>query len=266
MADRLMQALCALDEVERTARRRSPLKQIDARAKAIVTIVFLCTMLSMPIDRLSELMLFTIYPLLAARMGGMNYAAMVRNSLLVVPFAALIALPNIFYDRVPMFLVGELVITRGWISLVSIILRGVLSVQAVMVWIGSTGTYQSVRALQRLGMPSLFASQIFLTMRYIRLIIDQALQMRRARDARSFGRQSYPLRLWAMLVGELLLRSVKRGEAIGYAMAARGFESSMPAIALHYQDRWRRRDTLYTILCSTTLILIRILHLSERIF
>lgn len=266
MADRLMQALHTLDDVERSARKRSPLRQIDSRAKIIVTVTFLLSMLSMPLVRLSELMLFFIYPIVSAAMGGLFYGKVFRTSLIVLPFVALIALPNIFYDRLPILQIGQLTISRGWITLLSIILRGILSVQAVMVLIASTGIYHTARALNKLGLPALLASQIYLTMRYLRLILQQALAMRQARDARSFGRKSYPLSLWATLIGQLLLRSIKRGEAIGEAMTVRGFDGRMPEISLNRQERWRRRDTLYTISWCATFILIHILHFANHIF
>lgn len=264
MADRLMQALHTLDEVERMARRRSPLRRIDARAKIIVTVAFLLSMLSMPLLRLADLMLFAIYPIISAAMCGMSYTRLARTSLLAVPFAVLIALPNIFYDRTPIMHLGQIAISRGWIMLFSITLRGILAVQAVMILMASTGIYPTARALHRMGMPALLASQIYLTMRYLRLIIEQALAMRRARDARSFGRRHYPLKLWATLIGELLIGSIRRGEAVGDAMAIRGFDGRMPAITLNRAERWRGGDTLYVISWSASFVLMHILHLAEH--
>lgn len=266
MSDRLMRALHTMDEVESTARKRSPLKKIDARAKLIVTVIFLLAMLSMPLEQISELMLFTIYPIVVAAMGGMNYPKLARLSLLVLPFVVLIALPNIFYDRTPIFSIAGVVITRGWITLLSVSLRGVVAVQAVMILIGSTGIYLTCRALHQIGMPALLASQILLTVRYIRLIIEQALAMKRAREARGFGRKNYPIKFWARLVGQLLLRSIRRAEAVGKAMTARNLSGQMPALSLSNTMRWRWRDTLYITLWCSTFIIIRILHIAEHIF
>ena len=265
MADRLMQALHSLSEVERTAHKRSTLQQIDARAKVIVTVIFLLLMLSIPLLRIADIMLFAIYPIVSAALGGMSYWRLMRKSLIVLPFVILIALPNIFYDRTTVFTIGQIIVTRGWITLFSIILRGILSVQAVMVLIASTGVYRTARALNKLGLPSLLASQIYLMMRYLRLLIEQALAMRRARDARSFGRRHYPLPLWATLIGQLLLRSIRRGEAIGDAMAVRGFDGRMPTIAFNGPEKWRIGDTLYTILWCTTFAILHLLHFAKTL-
>lgn len=54
--------------------------------------------------------------------------------------------------------------------------------------------------------------------------------MLRARDARGYGRRSYPIGLWAETVGQLLLRTLDRAEHIHNAMLARGFTGRIPAV------------------------------------
>ena len=266
MSNKLMRLLWLLDEIERSSLRRSPLRQIAPRAKVLVTVIFLLAMLSMPVERLSELMLFALYPIMTAAIGGIGYGRVLRRSLLIAPLMALIALPNIFYQREAMFQIGEVVITRGWITFLSIIVRGTLSLQAAILLVATTGIYPTCRALQQLGLPAILSSQIYMIMRYIRLIVEQAFTMQQARAARGFGQKSYPLKMWGMFVGQLLLRSVRRGEEIGQAMASRGFNTQLPAIALHNAERWRRRDMFYIIAWGVTLLLLRTLHFAERIF
>ena len=47
--------------MERTARMQSPLHRTDARSKLLVTVAFLVTMLSVPLCRLPELLLFFVF-------------------------------------------------------------------------------------------------------------------------------------------------------------------------------------------------------------
>ena len=90
----------------------------------VVLLTFLLTMLSLPIERLSELMLFAIYPITMAAAAGIGYGQLLRRSLIIIPFVALIALPNILYQREPVLVERGVVITRGWITLLAITLRG----------------------------------------------------------------------------------------------------------------------------------------------
>ena len=96
MKNRLQHVLCALDAMERTARMQSPLHRTDARAKLLVTVVFLVTMLSVPPYRLSELLLFFVFPIFTCAMGGLRYGPIFRRSLVVLPFVAFIGVFNLF--------------------------------------------------------------------------------------------------------------------------------------------------------------------------
>lgn len=264
MSSKLEYVLCELDAMERTARMRSPLHGLDARAKLLVTLVFLVTMLSVPLSRLSELLLFFLFPLVLCSMGGLSYSRIFRRSLLVLPFVAFIGVFNLFYDREPVFRIGSVIVTAGWISFLSIILRGLLSVQALIVLVSSTGYYRLCRSMQRLGVPSVFTTQLLFVYRYLFVLIEQGLAMSRARDARSFGRKSYPLKVWGMLIGQLLIRTFERAELISRAMLARGFTGCIPE---NVCDRsvWRMRDTLFLLLWSVALILMRLFYPVETL-
>ena len=75
MSRRLYEALYLIDATEHTARLKTPLAQIDARAKLVVLLTFLLTMLSLPTERLSNLMLFAIYPITMAAAAGIPVPA-----------------------------------------------------------------------------------------------------------------------------------------------------------------------------------------------
>ncbi len=250
--------------MERTARMRSPLHCLDARAKLIVTVVFLVTMLSVPLTHLSELLLFFVFPLVTAARGGLNYLQLFRRSLIVLPFVALIGVFNLFYDREPVFRIGMLTVTMGWITFLSIILRGLLSVQALLILVYSTGYYRICRSMQRLGVPSIFTTQLLFVYRYIYVLVEESLAMSRARDARSFGRKSYPLKVWGTLIGQLLIRTFDRAELISRAMLARGFTGTIPA-DIYARTKWKGRDTLFLVVWSAVLILIRVCYPAETL-
>lgn len=262
---KLQYVLSELDAMERTALRRSPLHCLDGRAKLLATTVFLLTMLSVPLTRLSELLLYFIFPLITAAMGRLDYAALLRRSLVVVPFVAFIGLFNLLYDREPVLRIGQAVVTQGGIVFLSVILRGLLSVQALLLLIQSTGFYNLCRSMQRLGIPGVFTTQLLFVYRYIYVLLEESLRLTRARDARSFGRRSYPLRMWGVLVGQLLLRTFNRAERIGQAMLARGFTGGIPP-GLTPGTAWQTRDTLFVAAWSAVLVAIRVIRPAETLF
>lgn len=264
MKNRLQHVLCALDAMERTARMQSPLHRTDARSKLLVTVVFLVTMLSVPLCRLPELLLFFVFPIVTCAMGGLSYGTIFRRSLVVLPFVVFIGVFNLFYDREPVFRIGTLAVTAGWVSFLSIVLRGLLSVQALLVLIGSTGYYGLCRSMQRLGVPAVFTTQLLFVYRYLYVLIEEAAAMQQARDARSFGRRSYPLKIWGTLVGQLLIRTFDRAEQISRAMLARGFSGRIP-VGVFERPAWKMRDTLFLAVWCSAFVLLRLCRPAENL-
>ena len=230
MRERLTQALYRLEELERADDRPTPLRRLDSRAKLAVTLLYLVAMLSVPLTRLSELLLFVLYPVVMAAVGGFRYGSILRRSLVLLPFVAFIGLFNIFQAREPLFRIGPIIISVGWTTFVSILLRGLLSVQALLLLIYTTGYYRLCRSLQRIGVPELLTTQLLFVHRYLCVLLRESIALSMACDARSFGRRSYPLRTWGTLICQLLLRTFDRADRIGLAMAARGFTGRIPEL------------------------------------
>ncbi|MBR5135437.1 MAG: cobalt ECF transporter T component CbiQ, partial [Rikenellaceae bacterium] len=157
MSDRLQHLLVRLSSLDQAATRKPT---IDLRARIIVTFVYLFVMLSVPIARLSELLLYALFPIICAAEVGIRYRPILRQSLVIVPFAALIGVFNIFYHREATFAVGGLIITRGWLEFGSIIVRAVLSVQTLPLLVQIEGYNPLCRSLQRLGVPAQLTTQL----------------------------------------------------------------------------------------------------------
>lgn len=264
MRSSLEKMLSELDQMERSAHRSTPLHCIDPRAKITVTVIYLITVLSTPLTRLSELILYALYPILLAAMGGFGFPAIFRRSLIVLPFVFFVGVFNIFYDTAPGFPIGDFVVTRGWVTFTALLLRGLLSVQAIILLIDSTGCYALCRALQRMGCPSICSSLLLFIYRYIYVLIRETVCISRAVNARSFGRSSYPLKVWGQIIGQLLIRTFDRATIIGQAMAARGFNGALPAAPSDL--KWQTGDSLYLILWAGGLLAVRIFHPSETLF
>lgn len=265
MKDRLAYALSQMIETERAAEASARSMRIDARAQLIVTVIFLIVMLSVPIGRLSEIMLYFIFPLAMSAMTDMDYMRIVGRSLIVLPFVALIGIFNVIYDREAAIVIGDVVITRGWVEFFAIVLRGLLSVQAVMVLIRTTGYYRLCRSMQRLGVPAVIVTQLVMLYRYAYVLMEEALSMSRARNARGFGRRSYPLKMWGVMIGQLLMRAFERSRLIDRAMSARGFTGSMPCFRCEH-GAWRWSDTLFCLGWTALLLTMRLIFPVERMF
>lgn len=241
MRNKLERVLYKLNSIEQMA-KQVDFDRIEPRAKLGVTLLYLIFLLSLPLSDFSTLLLFGVYPVLSCALAGIRYGLVFKRSLWVLPFVLFIGVFNPIFDRQIVFYVGGIGITSGWISFLSVIVRGLFSVQAVFILILTTGFYNLCRGMQRMGIPVLFTTQVLFVYRYIFVLLQEALCMQRAIAARSFGQKVYPFRLWGIFIGQLLIRTIARSERIHRAMLARGFTGYMKG---NYHFLWRRKDNFY---------------------
>ena len=97
---------------------------------------------------------------------------------------------------------------------------------AIMLLVSSTTRFTDILStLSALGLPSLLITTLGLMYRYLFVLSEEALRMRRARLARTFERNRG--RLWrslASVIAQLFVRSAERAQRIHSAMLARGWQ------------------------------------------
>lgn len=234
---------------------------LDSRIAIIVTIFYLVVMLSVSLGRLSMLIWMALYPVIASPWLGLSYGRIFRNSLIVLPLVLLIGIFNPIFDRSVAFSVGGVEISRGWISCASIVIRGLLAMQAVLILIATNGFLGICRGLSRLGVPRFLTEQLQFVYRYLIILLEEVITMKQAREARGYGRSKYPLRMWGAMIGQLFLRAIDRSERIARAMEARGFTGRLPEYT-SVADRLSSRDLLFLIFWIIAIASMRIWDLS----
>lgn len=252
-------SLLILDSV--TAGGSSAIVKIDPRALVLVTVVYLCVMLSVPVTHIDLLLWFAVYPIVSSPILGLSFGSVFLQSLIVLPLVIILGIFNPIIDKTPLVVVDGLVITNGWLMFTGVILRGLLSMQALLLLIRTIGFIGIVRGLGRLGIPKFLLTQLIMVFRYIRVLIEEALTMKRARDARSFGRKHLSIKMWGVLIGQLFLRSVDRAERVHRAMLSRGFNGEMP-LGFSSMDNWTWNSTFYLVGWVIVFVILRLINLS----
>lgn len=234
---------------------------VDPRVLILVTVVYLCLMLGIKATHIDILLWYAVYPIICAPLLGLRYSSVFLKSLIILPLVLLIGMFNPIIDHTPVATFEGLTITNGWLLFTGVIIRGLLSMQALLLLTGSIGFVGMVRGMRRLGLPSFLATQLLMVFRYIRVLIEEALSMKRARDARSFGKKGLSLKLWGVLIGQLFLRSVDRAERVHRAMLARGFTGSF---VLNYSGNtvWTWSSTVFLVVWVLVFLFLRLFNLS----
>ena len=231
--------------------------KIDPRSLLLVTVVYLCFMLGVPTTHIDLLVWYALYPIIASPLFGLSYSSVFLQSLIVLPLVILLGVFNPIVDKTPVAAFNGYTITEGWLLFIGIILRGLFSMQALLILIRSIGFVGIVRSLARLGIPRFLTTQLLMVFRYIRVLIEEALSMKAARDARSFGVKHLSLRLWGVMIGQLFLRSIDRAERIHRAMQARGFTGEMP-MDFGVSSLWNWNSTIYLVVWCLLFLFLRL--------
>lgn len=238
---------------------------IDSRIGIFVTVYYLFFMLSIPVGRLSLLLWMCLYPIVAAAWQGLSFGRIFRQSLLILPLVILIGIFNPIFDRKLLFYAGNIGITSGWISFFSVVIRGLLAMQSLLILIESNGFLGICRGLTKLGFPKFLTEQLQFIYRYMVVLLEEVLTMRRAREARGYGRKSYPLKLWGTMIGQLFLRAIYRSENIANAMEARCFTGAIPDYVAKSAGV-SKRDVLFLVFWCAVIPVLRYYDLSNLLF
>lgn len=237
---------------------------VDSRCLLAVCLLYLVAMLSVPLSSLSVLILFAIYPVVESASQGVGYGRILKRSLVVLPFVAFIGVFSPVYHRRPLFTMMGMTVTAGCVEFISIVLRGMLSVQALLLLVGRCGFAGMCRAMERVGVPGFMTTQLLFVYRYIWVLMHEALCMCRAREARGYGNRHLSMRMWGMFAGQLFLRSVERSKRVHSAMLARGFTGVMPP-AFTLDPGWRAGDTVRLLIWAGVFAALRFINIPEAL-
>ncbi|MDE6021959.1 MAG: energy-coupling factor transporter transmembrane protein EcfT [Muribaculaceae bacterium] len=232
----------------------SHIEDIDARALLGVTVVYLVTLLSVPLQRTDIIIWFAVYPIISAPLAHVAYERLFRSSLFVIPLLIFIGIFNPIYDRTIELSVFGIDVSAGWLSFISIVVRGLLATQALLLLIRVSGFNDMCEAMRRIGCPGEIVTQLLMVYRYLSVLLQEALTMQRARLARSYGSSSFKVSMWGAFIGQLLLRTIERSRRVNMAMKARGFNGSLSASPM---SRWDTADTVYCMIWIPVFFILR---------
>ena len=247
-------------DLDRLATGDTAIHGLDPRAKVLVTVVFIVSVVSFGRYELTALLPFFIFPAVIMALGNLPVFYIVKKVAVVIPFALVVGMLNPIFDRQVYVHVGTLDIPGGWISFVSIVVRAVLTAGAALILVGVTGFPALCMALEKMGMPQAFAIQLLFLYRYIFVLTEEGSRVSRARELRSFGNRGKGMQSYGSLLGHLLLRTWQRAERIHMAMLARGFTGAFHARHLY---RFGRREVVFLLGWSTLFIFMRLHNASQ---
>lgn len=239
--------------------------RLDPRTKLITTLVFI---LAVTITPPSWWQTFALYLFLMATLilvSKVPILYVLKRSLVIVPFVALIAI------SIPFFKEGEVAGSYSlWLWEVSVTYSGLqvfasvlakawLSLLSLILLTSTTKMTNLLKGLEQLHMPRVMVMILSFMYRYIFVLVDEVIRMRRARDNRNFGgRRLWQIRTTGHMIGTLFIRSYERGEQVYAAMLARGFDGQTRTLDC---SNFRRVDACFGISFGLVLVLASVINL-----
>ncbi|MHB1378632.1 MAG: cobalt ECF transporter T component CbiQ [Desulfurivibrionaceae bacterium] len=234
--------------------------RLDARAKVLVTLVFILAVVSLGRYELGALFPFFLYPAVIMALGNLPIRHIARKVVVVLPFALMVGIFNPLFEQTVLVRLGPIGISAGWISFASILVRAMLTVGAALILVGITGFPAICQALDQLGMPRIFTVQLLFLYRYLFVLSEEGGRTARARELRAFGKKGLGLRSYGSLLSHLLLRTWLRAERIHLAMLARGFTGEFHP---RRTTRFGSREFLFLAGWSGLFLFFRLVNVSQ---
>ncbi len=216
----------------------------DARVKIVLTLVFLLSLNSLPLQVWPIYILFLSLLYASSLFLGVKIGELLNRSLVALPFV-ISAFPLIFARDASTFMLFQ---GLGWsipISLdgiqkfTSTFVKAWISVQAASLLMLSTAIPDLINGLHYLNVPQIFITIAMLMWRYLSVLVHEVNAMMTARSSRSGvalknrrtgGTVFWRAKVTGGMAGSLFIRSMDRSERVYAAMQSRGYNGKLPAV------------------------------------
>ena len=246
--------------MEQLAGGSTCIHRLHPGAKMLTALVFIVTVVSFGRYELGRLIPYIFYPVIVMALSETPWGKLLKRLVVALPFVAFAAVSNIIFERNTALTVGELAISHGALSALTIVFRALLCVMSVLILISVTPFGELTNQMRRVRIPGIFVTLFELTYRYAGVLLEEASSMYTAYMLRSTERKGLEMRHMGSFVGQLVLRSFDRAERIYAAMKCRGY-------AMQADSGKRRRlssgDCIYMAAVCIPAVLFRIFNVSE---
>ncbi len=214
-------------EIDRYAGLSSPIHNWDPRAKLIAILVLIVAIVLIPDLKIALIGLAIALALVF--ISRIPFSFMLKHLIGVTMF--------IF----PLFVIISLTPSGGIERASLIAVRALAAVILIFPMIGTMKFETTIKALERLKIPSKLVQMIMFTYRYIFVFAGEVQRMFTSITSRGFRKRTslYTLSTIGKLIAMLFIRSYDRSERVFNAMVSRGYEGNLKTLVdfeMHTSD------------------------------
>ena len=221
---KIHQAVSQIEQLNTLNTRDQWVNRLHPLVKLGLTIIYIITVVSFEKDAIAPLIVMVIYPMFVFSFGDLSFKDAIYRLRIILPVVMLVGVFNPFFDREIVLTVGGIGISSGVLSMVTLMIKGVLTVLAGYLLIATTRIEEICYALRLVHIPTKLVAVILLIYRYIFMFIKEVEKVSTAYHLRAPNQKGIHFKAWGPLVGQILLRSMDKAQLIYEAMALRGFK------------------------------------------
>ena len=218
----MMNALYNIRLLDDLAKKKTIIHRIHPLIKLLTTVAYLTVVVSFGRYEIASLLPYIFYPVIVFTLAELPVGPILKRLMFIEPFILGIGILNPVFDNQTV-VIGEMVVSRGWMTFLAIFIKCDLTITASILLIATTGIDQLAAALRMLKVPKIFVLQIVLTYRYITVLIEEVHRMLMAYSMRAPKQKGVQHSVWGSFAGGLMLRTFERAQRIYEAMSLRGF-------------------------------------------
>ena len=223
-------------------------------SRVLVTFFYVLTVVSFEKYDLYGLAGMVLYLLVLGLWDEISVRDMFGRIFPVLLLAGVVGIANPFLDREVYWQTGRFIITRGMVSMVTLLLKGVFCVTASYFLMMETGMEGICYSLRCLHVPKEFVTVVLLIYRYLMVLLKEVERMMQAYKLRAPGQRGVHVKAWGAFVGQLLLRSIDRAETVYESMLLRGYHGEFTG----KNRAWNKYASLcYVFIWTAVLICLR---------
>jgi len=253
--------------IDKYSEVKSSIRDLDARAKVIIFFALILLCVTTPPK---AFLVFGGYYLILVTIlivSRIPFVFILKRTAVAIPFIIMIAafIPFIEGGAGGSYnLWGITLYQRGILILFNVTVKALFGVAAVTLLVSTTPFDELMEGLKKLGVPKVFITIASFMYRYIFVVVDEAMRMKRARDSRNFeGKWIWQAGAIGHIVATLFLRSYERGERVYSAMLSRGYDGEVKSLSEHSISQ---KDIMFTIFIVSTAILLHLSYVFVKLF
>lgn len=260
--NKMNRAIHEIQTMDSMAKRDQWVNRIHPLVKLFITVFYIAVVVSFPKYELTGLLGMCIYPLLLFQTAELSFGEALRRLRIVLPLVCVVGIWNPFFDRAVWFYIGNVPVTGGMISMISLMMKGIFTVLAAYLLIATTSIEKICYALRLLHIPKIFVTQVLLIYRYITVLLAETEQMSQAYALRAPGQKGIHYKVWGTFIGQLLLRSMDRAEELYESMCVRGYRGEFYFAC---RQGVHARDIVYLLIAVAGILIFRLLPVFELV-